>query len=50
MDLAGRFEDTFCNIAIEKGDGSASNDSELYEEMKDYWEKKCINKLELLTE
>ncbi|TQV76730.1 hypothetical protein FLL45_01880 [Aliikangiella marina] len=37
MDLVGRFEDTFCNIAIEKGDGSSSNDAELFEEMKAYF-------------
>jgi hydroxylamine reductase (hybrid-cluster protein) len=37
MDLAGRFEDTFCNIVIVKGDGSSSNDAELFEEMKEYF-------------
>ena len=34
MDLVRRYEDTFCNLAIEKGDGQQPNDSLLFDEMK----------------
>lgn len=34
MDIAGRFEDVFCDAAIAKGDGLTLNDYELFEVMK----------------
>ena len=35
MDLCGRLEDLFCNLAIKKGDGSRSDDSQIFEDMKE---------------
>jgi len=34
MDIVGRFEDVFCNAAIDKGDGTTPDDERLFETMK----------------
>jgi hypothetical protein len=39
MDIVGRYVDTFCNAAIEKGDGTSDKDHELYDLMKSMYQK-----------
>lgn len=34
MDIVSRYKDSFCNAAIAKGDGTLSNDGELFSTMK----------------
>jgi len=34
MEIAGRYIDTFCNAAIDKGDGTSDRDHEFYDLMK----------------
>ena len=39
MDIVGRYVDTFCNAAIEKGDGTSDKDHEFYDLMKSMYQK-----------
>jgi len=39
MDIVGRYIDTFCNAAIDKGDGTSDRDHEFYDLMKSMYLK-----------